>query len=47
MGRRGDKRTGLDLHPLRLVLDKGAQLGLVFVVEPVEVGLLDLWGVHG
>ena len=43
-GKRG--HTSLNFHPLGLVLDKGAKLGLVFVVEPIKVCLFDLWSIH-
>lgn len=39
--------TGLDAGALLLVLDELAQVLLVLVGEPVEVGLVDRRGVHG
>lgn len=39
--------TGLDAGALLLVLDELAQVLLVLVGEPVEVGLVDRGGVHG
>ena len=39
--RRGGERTGLDAGALLLVGEELAELGLVLVVELLEVGLVD------
>lgn len=46
-GWEGRSHTGLDPGALLLVLDELAQVLLVLVGEPVEVGLVDRGGIHG
>lgn len=47
LGQEERSHTGLDPGALLLVLDELAEILLVLVGEPVEIGLVDRGGVHG